>query len=67
MVFRPSVIISMFDQEPVGTLATIAIAAHANEHPAAVQPLALQFEFEVARFERALRRCADWLPISAVP
>src|SRR5947208_2227707 len=58
----------MLDEQPVGALAAGPVAAHADQDPAAVEPPALEREFEIALFQgcfgalRALR-----LPIAAVP
>src|ERR1700722_1933209 len=67
MVTGSGVGVSMLDQEPVRTLAAVAVAAHAHEYPAAVQPFTLELKLEVAGGERALGWRADRLPISAIP
>ena len=55
----------MLDQEPVGSLAAIAVMAHAHQHPAAAELVAVQREFQVALLESALRIVG--LPIAAIP
>ena len=67
MVTGPREGVPMLDEEPVRALAAEAIAAHAHEHPAAVQPFALELELKIARGERALRCCANRLPVAAIP
>ena len=58
----------MFDQQPVGSLATRPIVLHSHEHPTAVQSLALQRELQVAFGQGLLRRrVALGLPIAAIP
>ncbi len=60
--------VPVFDQQPVVALPAVAVAAHADQHPAAMQPRAVQGELQIAALEgfsrglRALRR-----PISAIP
>jgi hypothetical protein len=45
----------VFDEQPVGTLASIPIAFHSHDHEAAMQTLSLQGEFQFAFFELFLR------------
>ncbi len=44
----------MLDQQPVGALAAVAVAFHPHQHPAAVQLVAVQREFQVALLEAAI-------------
>ena len=46
--------VTVLDQEPVGALAAVAVALHPHQHPAAVQLVAVQGEFQVALLEAAL-------------
>ena len=46
--------VAVLDQEPVGALAAVAVALHPHQHPAAVQLVAMQREFQVALLEAAL-------------
>ena len=55
----------MFDQEPVGALAPVAVVTHAHQHKAAVQLVAMQREFQVA-FPESLLGIVGF-PIAAVP
>src|SRR6266702_886343 len=55
----------MLDQQPVGALAASAIVAHAHEHPAAVQLVAVQRELEVTLLEAAFGIIG--FPSAAVP
>src|ERR1700749_4348543 len=59
-------IVVMLDEQPVVALALEFVVAHAHENPAALQPLAVEREFEVALAQRRLR-VAFGLPIAAVP
>ena len=61
-------LVAVLDQQPVGALAAVAIVLHPHQHPAAMQPLALEDEFEVALGERFLGRAPPFgLPVAAVP
>src|SRR5580692_5289299 len=58
----------MFDEEPVGALAAGAIVAYAYQHPAAMQALALEREFQVAGAQRLLGRFGSFRnPVAAIP
>ncbi len=58
----------MFDQQPVRTFATIAIALHAHQHPATVQTVALEHELQLARAQLIRRRFASLCaPEPAIP
>ena len=46
--------VAVLDQEPVGALAAVAVALHPHQHPAAVQLVAMQREFQVALLEAAI-------------
>src|ERR1700732_3693392 len=61
----PRIVVAMFDQEPIGALSTVAVVAHAYQHPAAVQLVAAQREFQVALLEPLLGIVG--FPIAAVP
>ena len=62
------ILVAVLDQQPVGSLAAGAIVLHPHQHPAAVQPLAVEREFEVAlRPAPARRHAAFGLPVAAVP
>ena len=61
----PGIFVAMFDQQPVGALAPIAVATHAHQHKAAVQLVAMQREFQVA-FPESLLGIVGF-PIAAVP
>ncbi|MBB4482288.1 hypothetical protein GGE46_004901 [Rhizobium etli] len=58
----------MLDQQPIGTLAALAIATHAHKHEASVQALAVKRELEIA-LEKGLlgARSSLRLPITAIP
>ena len=58
--------VAMLDQQPVGSLAAEAVAAHAHQHPAAAQALTFQGEFELALFQSFVG-IALGDPIAAVP
>lgn len=49
------VIVTMFDEQPVGPLAAIAIVAHPHQDEAAMQPLAMKRELEVALLQGLFR------------
>ncbi len=55
----------MLDQEPVGPFSSGAVVAHADQHPAAVQLVAVQREFQIALLVSPLRILG--FPIAAVP
>src|SRR5579864_2278984 len=58
----------MLYKEPVGTTATGAIVADADQHPAPFQARAVELESKTAVLEHLLRRPrALRLPIAAVP
>lgn len=60
--------IVVFDQQPICPLAAVAIIAHAHQHEAAVQALALQGELEVAFCQRLLRALISFrFPIAPIP
>ena len=59
-------VVAVLDQQPVGALAAPAVVLHAHEHPAALQPLAFQSEFQVAALQ-PLMRIALGNPVAAVP
>ncbi|OWK22984.1 hypothetical protein AJ87_39575 [Rhizobium yanglingense] len=60
--------VMVLDQQPVGSLTTFAIVAHAHQHEAAMQAFAFEGEFEVALFQSLLRALLSFrLPIAAVP
>ena len=59
-------VVAVLDQQPVGALAAHAVVLHAHEHPAALQPLAFQREFQVAAFQPVMR-IAFGNPVAAVP
>ncbi len=59
------VLIVVLDQEPVGALAACAVVAHPHQHPAAMQLVAMQGEFQVA-FLEALFGIVGF-PITTVP
>lgn len=46
-VLVDGMIVMMLDQHPIGPLAAVAVAAHANQDEAAVQALAFERELEV--------------------
>ena len=50
----PGEFVAVLDQEPVGALAAVTVALHPHQHPAAVQFLAVQVEFQVALGEAAI-------------
>ncbi|MNV22051.1 hypothetical protein D3C71_1130080 [compost metagenome] len=58
----------MLDQQPVDPLAAVAVVAHTNKHEAAMQPIALQRELEIA-FRQCVFRgpVAFRLPVAAIP
>src|SRR6516165_6498294 len=60
----PRILVAVLDQEPIGALLAAAIA-HAHQHPAAVQLVALQRELQVALFETAFGVLG--FPITAIP
>lgn len=61
-------VVAMLDQEPVCPLAAVAVMLHAHQHEAALQPLAVERELEVALLELALRaELALRLPVAPVP
>src|SRR5690606_36065823 len=61
------VLVAMLDEEPVRAL-RLRIVAHANEHPAALQTLAMQREFELAACQRSIDRKRSFgLPVAAIP
>ena len=47
--------VPVLDQQPIGSLAAVAIAAHAHQNPTALQAFSVQGEFEIAAVERILR------------
>ena len=59
----------MLDQQPVGALAAVAIAAHAHQHPTALHALAFEGEFQIAAVEStpAATRPPSGTPVTAVP
>ena len=60
--------VAVLDQQPVGALAAGPVTLHPHQHPAAVQPLAVEREFQIAVRERRLRRrIASGSQIAAVP
>ena len=59
------IFVAVLDQEPVGALAAIAVMAHPHQHPAAMQLVAMQVEFQVALLEAALGIFR--IPSAAVP
>src|SRR6185437_1816988 len=59
------VFVAMLDQEPVGTVAAVAIMTHPHQHPTAVQLLAIKIEFQVAFLEAGLGIFR--IPITAIP
>src|SRR6185437_373323 len=59
------VFVAMLDQKPVGALAAGAVMAHAHQHPASVQLVALKREFEVAFPEAGFGIIT--IPIAAIP
>ena len=50
------VFVAVLDQQPVGTLAAVAVVLHAHQDPAAVQALALEREFQIALRQSLLGR-----------
>ena len=50
--------VAMLDQQPVRALAAFAIALHAHQHPAALQALAREHEFQLAFAQLLLRPTA---------
>ena len=61
----PGIFVAMLDQKPIGALAPLAIVAHAHQHPAAVQLVTVQREFQVALPKPLLGFVG--FPIAAVP
>ena len=61
----PSVFVAMLDQQPVGAFAAAAVVTHPHQHPAAMQLLAVEREFEIALLEAALGIVAA--PGAAIP
>src|SRR6185437_8900930 len=59
------IFIAMLDQEPVGAIAAIAVVAHAHQHPASLQLVAIEAELEIALLET--RGGIDRFPIAAIP
>ena len=59
------VFVAVLDQEPVGALAAVAVALHSHQHPASVQLVAVQDEFQVALLEAALGIIG--FPSAAIP
>jgi hypothetical protein len=58
----------MFDEQPVISFAAISVELHANKDPAAVEPFAIKFEFEIALIQSLLWSSATFrFPISPVP
>ena len=55
----------MLDQEPVGPFSPGAVVAHTDQHPTAVQLVAVQREFQIAFLVSPLRIVG--FPIAAVP
>ena len=68
MVARPGRLVAVLDEEPIGPFAAVAVRAHADKHPAAVQPDTLQFEFKLPGRECSLRRSRPQRPpIAPIP
>ena len=58
-------LVAMLDQEPVGPFSPGAVVAHTDQHPAAVQLVTVQREFQIAFLVSPLRIVG--FPIAAVP
>src|SRR5258708_10103207 len=58
----------MLNQQPIGALATAAISLHTDQHPTAMQALAVEPELQGPGFERGFGRIrAFGRPVAAVP
>ncbi len=60
-------LVAVLDQQPVGPRCRRCVVLHPHQHPAAVQPLAVQRELQVALRQALLRRHALRRPVAAVP
>ena len=61
-------LVAVLDQQPVGPLAAGAVVLDADQHPAAMQPLALKLNFSSPLLKRLLRiETAFRLPVAAIP
>ena len=58
--------VAMLDQQPVGALAAVAVALHPHQHPAAMQLVAVQGEFQIA-LGKPRSGSSLGLPVAAVP
>src|SRR3954463_5481998 len=68
MVAGARALIGALDEQPVVSFALLAVAAQADQHPSAFQPLAVHDELEMAFGDLLLRRAvADRLPSAAIP
>ncbi len=62
------VVVVMLDQQPVGALSRRRDPAHAHQHEASLQPVAIEGELQLARGQRLLSRAlALRRPVAAVP